>query len=205
MRLMSGILGVSALLYLGSSALAGSFLTGGFGFGFVQASYMNPGSLNGLLKDHGYPQVENKVGIGFGGGGYGIKGRLMFGLEGGSLSTGITRKGGQETWLGGGFLSVNLGYGLLRRERDVIYVNGGIGYAGLSVSVKTQGGVFDTYKQKDLRGSIGKVGVAYIRNTKGLIIGFEAGAIQPLLGLVADGRRVGTTFFGRILVGGGGF
>jgi len=177
----------------------------GFGFGFFQMSYLSAGNLNSLLRDHGYPEIESKFRLDFGGGGYFVKDRILVGLEGGSLSSGVTKSGGRETRLEGGFLTADLGYMLWKKEVNMVYANVGLGYAGLTLSVKEQEGVFDTYKLRDISGGIGKVGVGYMRRFGGFIMGVEIGAIHPLFGLEAEGRRMGTVFITRLLVGGGIF
>ncbi len=189
---------------LNSLCWAGGF-DGGFGFGIFQLSNLDPAGLNSILRDQGYPEIERKTNLDFGGGGYFVKDRLLIGFEGGSLSTGVTKRDGKEVQLEGGFLSVNIGYSLWKRDKNMILANAGLGYAGLTLSVKVQEGVLDTYRQKSTAGLIGKVGFAYLRRIGGFIAGVEAGAIQPLSGLEIDGKRAGTTLLIRLLLGGGIF
>ena len=195
---------VLLLISLGSLCWAGGF-DGGFGFGIFQLSNMDPAGMNTILSNHGYPEIERKANLDFGGGGYFVRDRLLIGFEGGSLSTGVTKGNGQEVQLDGGFLSVNAGYGLWKKDKNMIFVNAGLGFAGLTLSVKVQEGILDTYRQKSMNGLIGKIGLAYVRRMGGFIAGVEAGAIQPMSGLDIEGNRVGTTLLIRLLLGGGIF
>ncbi len=186
--------------FIGSWAWAG-----GFGFGFLQATSIDTGDLNTFLRENNQPEIDRKLGLDFGGGGYFVKEDLLLGLEGGSLSMVPTERGGKEVSLGGGYLTFNLGYGLLKREKSFVYTNIGLGYSAMTLAVKEQEGTLDTYKVKDLEGVVGKLGIGYIRRLSKLFIGAEIGGIHPLSGLDAEGNKIGTTFFLRFLIGGGSF
>lgn len=185
--------------------IGSSVWAGGFGLGFLQATSMDTGDLNNFLRDNNQPEIERKLGLDFGGGGYFVKEKLLLGIEGGSLSMVPTEREGKEVSLGGGYLTFNLGYGLLRREEDFVYTNIGLGYSVMTLAVKEQEGALDTYKVKDMEGVVGKLGIAYIKRLSRLFIGAEIGSIHPLSGLDAEGNKIGTTFFLRFLIGGGSF
>ena len=190
---------------LASALLGSSVWAGGFGFGFLQGTRMDPAGLNTFLRNNGQPELERKLGLDLGGGGYFMKGSLLIGVEGGSISMAATRSAGKKVTLGGGYLTINGGYGLWRSGGNLIYANAGLGYSAMSIDIKEASGTFDTYKIRSLDGIVGKVGIAYLRKIHWAIVGTEAGIIQPLSGLEADGNRLGTTIFIRLLLGGGAF
>ena len=186
--------------------LINSFVwAGGFGFGFLQGTSMDPAGLNAFLRNNGEPELERKLGLDLGGGGYFTKDRLLVGVEGGSISMASTRSGGKKVSLGGGYLTLNVGYGLWKSGENLLYANAGLGYSAMSIDIKEASGTFDTYKIRPLDGIIGKAGIAYLRKVRWVLVGTEAGIIQPLSGLDADGNRLGTTLFIRLLLGGGVF
>jgi hypothetical protein len=110
--------------------------SGGSGFFMVGIQNMDLDELNFALTSNGYPDFHDNF-FSLGGGGYGVRNRLVIGGEGHALlqSGETTFDGGFRTSIAGGFGMFNLGYQVVRTGNLAIYPLIGIGGGGITLSI----------------------------------------------------------------------
>jgi hypothetical protein len=153
--LFSGLLFFTPLLPNDLKAQDVSLLRGGGGFIGVGVRALDVSDLNSILDRNGYPTFQRHV-LAFGGGGYLLRERILFGAEGyGLTSQREDRSDGEfSTRLTGGFGTLNVGYLASHSERLSVYPMLGVGGAGIQLAIDERSApTFDEILQNPGRGS----------------------------------------------------
>jgi hypothetical protein len=146
MRAMQRLIAVGGLavlipgITLGQSTAQSSTRRGGAGFFLVGGTHAGLGDLNSALTSAGY-QSFDRNGWTMGGGGYGLKNRLLIGGEGhGLMFASRATPSGRETRLQGGYGMFDIGTVIHSTDRATIYAVGGIGGAGVQLDIQDRDG-----------------------------------------------------------------
>lgn len=206
---------------------ASSTAAEGGGFFAVGVQFANLGPLNDRLDEAGYPTFGPEM-VSLGGGGYGVKNRVLLGGEGHGLITSDKGHNGRNVSVGGGYGLFKLGY-LFRPTSNVrFYPQLGLGGGGLRLEIGDQGNADEfgailddpnrsaTVDRASLLVSLG-VGLEYEFSRPGKKGGFQLGlragyVLSPLnssweLGETSLGAGPDATLQGpflRLTIGGGG-
>ena len=131
---------MAVFLWLGVSAGLLAKDGPGFGGGYfsVGENWNSLSNLNASLTAAGYTSVPEN-GLAFGGGGFGINNRFLFGGMGAGISFGSTKANGNEVKLQGGFGLFDVGYVLFSSSNLRVYPLVGIGGGGFTLKILKQG------------------------------------------------------------------
>lgn len=192
---------VSGFLISVSTALS---LDGGFGYGFLQMTFLGDGEVAKGIENRGFPAPPSNC-TDLGGSGYWIFGRFVAGIEGGSLcGTETSKRGSYESTYQGAYMTLNGGYSILKRKNSLVLIDGGLGYAAIDVNVKDsskRAGEFFTHYIATTSGAVGRLSLTAVKRIgKGIFL-LQGGLFQPITGLEIEGGRLGTTTFLRLGVG----
>lgn len=110
--------------------------TGGGGYLALGSIELDVDALNDRLRPVGLPEVSSTA-FTLGGGGHGIRGRVLLGGEGHGFlaSDETTPDGSTGVRLGGGYGLFTVGWELYRGDRLALYPKGGVGAGGYSLQI----------------------------------------------------------------------
>ncbi len=109
----------------------------GGGYFLVGENWTSLSDLNAALAKAGYGRFSEN-GVAFGGGGFGIRGRLLLGGMGAGSSNGSMTANGNKVELSGGFGLFDMGYVLFSGSAWRVYPMIGIGGGGFTLKIYSQ-------------------------------------------------------------------
>lgn len=133
---MSVLLLVALALFLAVASPGDAQQTSGGGYFAIGTVELKVDALNGPLVDAGFPEISSSA-ISLGGGGHGVRGRVLVGGEGHGFITSVetTEDGATGLRFGGGYGLFNLGWEVFHRDRLTIFPKAGFGGGGYILQI----------------------------------------------------------------------
>ncbi len=112
---------------------------GGGGYFSLGENWVSLSNLNTILARACYSKLRSN-GLAFGGGGFAVKRRWLWGGMGAGFNNGSTTANGNKVAFGGGYGLFDLGYMILNTPKMALYPMIGIGGGGLTLKITRQSG-----------------------------------------------------------------